>query len=113
MNSFTLLTFVIQIILNADCLPFPAGQIVKYRVPTKLFDTTSQEGSSDPLYNFLSQIHYGGSSHTVAINSNAIQSEDISNEIVTVTSSTAATTERNNNESPEVTFVNSTIPRDF
>lgn len=104
MNILTLLTLVIQITLNANCLPFPAGQIVKYRVPTKYFNSTAQDSPGeavDPLYNFLSQIHYGGSP---TLNSNAIPSENISDEIVTVTS-TLATTEGVTNESPEVTCV--------
>lgn len=78
MKYLLLLTVAIQI---ANGLPLPAGQIVKYRVPSKYFskpNETAQE-SSNSLYSFLSQIHYGGSSPTVTIKKNEILSEDISN----------------------------------
>lgn len=83
MKYLLLLTVALQIATNANGLPLPAGQIVKYRVPSKFFNQQNQtaQESSSSLYNFLSQIHYGGSSSpTVTINSNEIQSEDISDD---------------------------------
>jgi hypothetical protein len=86
MKYLLLLTVAIQIASNANGLPLPAGQIVKYRVPSKYFNQqneTAQESSSS-LYNFLSQIHYGGSSPAATINTNEIQSEDVSHDEVPV-----------------------------
>ena len=100
MKFLPFLTVAVQIAFYVDCLPLPAGQIVKYRVPSKFFsqnNATVQDGS-DSLYNFLTQIHYGGTSQTVTINPNIIQSEDISH-IVSVlpetTTSVAETSEVN------------------
>lgn len=103
MKYLLLLTVAIQIAFNANGLPLPAGQIVKYRVPTKYFNKqneTAQEGSSS-LYSFLSQIHYGGSSPTVTINTNEISSEDVTNENNAVPEG-EATTGISTNKSPEV-----------
>lgn len=96
-------TAALQIALFVDCLPLPAGQIVKYRVPNKFFsqpNLTVQEGS-DSLYNLLTQIHYGGVSQTVAINPNLIQSEDASQDEM---SESETTTGKTPEESPEVIF---------
>lgn len=106
MNFLLFLTITVQIALHADCLPLPAGQIVKYRVPSKFFskpNVTVQEGS-DSLYNLLTQIHYGGTSQTVTINPNLIQSEDISQDDMTVPETTTVNVSNISNESPEVKF---------
>lgn len=106
MKYYLFLTVAIQIALNADCLPFPAGQIVKYRVPSKYFNgpgETAQE-SSNSLYDLLTQIHYGGTSPTVTTNVDAILSEDVASVPESETS-----TENSTKESPEVIFVNSTV----
>jgi hypothetical protein len=103
MKYLLLLTVAIQIASNANGLPLPAGQIVKYRVPSKYFmkpNETAAESSSS-LYSFLSQIHYGGSSPT----SNDILSEDVpsGNDVMPVRKTA---TEMNADESPEVIFAN-------
>lgn len=104
MKYLLLFTVAIQIAFNANGLPFPAGQIVKYRVPSKYFskpNETAQEGSSS-LYNILSQIHYGGSSSpAVTINTNELLSEDVTNGNNAVPEREAAS-ETTTNESPEV-----------
>lgn len=108
MKYLLLLTVAIQIASNANGLPLPAGQIVKYRVPSKYFskpNVTVQEDSSS-LYSFLSQIHYGGSSPTVTINTNEILSEDVSTKSNVIPERVEATTETSTNESPEVNFAN-------
>lgn len=100
MKYFALLIVAIQLVLNADCRPFPGGQIVKYRVPSKFFSkpnatTTSDGEGSNDLYSFLTQIHYGGAAaQTIAVNTNEIQSEDVSrDDLSTTETSEAATTE--------------------
>lgn len=107
MKYLLLLTVAIQIASNANGLPLPAGQIVKYRVPSKYFNKeneTAQESSSS-LYDFLSQIHYGGSSPSVTINTNEIQSEDVSNSN-DIVPERATMTEKNASESPGVISAN-------
>jgi hypothetical protein len=94
MKHFVLLivVVVVQLALIADCRPLPGGQIVAYRVPNKFFgknnatSTASHEGSSD-LYSFLTQIHYGGASHTATVDTSAIQSEDVSRDDLSTTTS--------------------------
>lgn len=111
MKFFLLWTVAIEFALHGDCLPLPAGQIVKYRVPSKFFkqpNVTVQEGS-DPLYNFLSQIHFGGTSQTFAINSNEIQSEDFTKD---VKSEPEATTESRSTEAPVVIIVTLLVCQD-
>lgn len=102
MKYFLLLTLAIQIALLADCLPLPAGQIVKYSVPSKFFNkpNVTIEESSDSLYNLLTQIHYGGTSQTVTINSNLVQTEDVTKEEMSKVPEGETTTQ----ESPEVIF---------
>lgn len=103
MKFLLFLTVAVQIAFYADCLPLPAGQIVKYRVPSKFFSQTNatvQDGS-DSLYNFLTQIHYGGTSQTVTINPNLIQSEDISQDVVSALPETTTSVA----ETPEVNYL--------
>lgn len=108
MKYFLLLTLAIQIALLVDCLPLPGGQIVKYTAPSKFFNrpNVTVEQSSDSLYNWLAQIHYGGSSQTVTINSNNIQTEDITKENLPLPEAETTT-----NEAPEVTSANSIVYR--
>lgn len=109
MKYFLWITLALQIALLADCMPLPAGQIVKYSVPSKFFNRSNvtSEQNSDPLYNLLTQIHYGGTSQTVTINSNSVQAEDITMGNVSLLPEGETTT----NESPEVIFVNSSVYR--
>lgn len=108
MKFLIFLTVAVEIALHANCLPLPAGKIVKYRVPSKFFsqpNVTVQE-DSDSLYNFLTQIHYGGTSQTVTINPNLIQLEDHAQDDVSVPETT---TGKSSNESPEVIFATLTV----
>lgn len=94
--------------LNVNCLPLPAGQIVKYRVPSKYFNQpheTKEDTSS--LYDLLTQIHYGGEGHTVVVNLSDVESEDVSNEI---TPAPERTTLTSTNESPEVILLIQPFP---
>lgn len=95
--------------------PLPAGQIVKYRVPTKFFTQsgeTAQDGggsNSSSLYDFLSQIHYGGASSMLLTNS--VQSEDVSQTDDSDAAALGAFTDKSSNERPEVISVNSSVHR--
>jgi hypothetical protein len=108
MKYLVLLIAAIQLALHANCLPFPGVQIVKYRVPSKFFgqtNVTKVDESSSSLYNFLTQIHYGGTSHTIALDPSAIQLEDVSgDEIPTIVKESAAA-EKTTNEYPEVIYL--------
>lgn len=110
MKYLLLLTVAIQIASNAYGLPLPAGQIVKYRVPSKYFTkpNVTEQGDSNSLYSFLSQIHYAGSSPAVTINTNEILSEDVSTKSDVIPERVEATTGSVANESPEVNFANLT-----
>lgn len=109
MKFWVLLAVAFEVALG---FPLPAGQIVKYRVPTKFFtqpgETAQEGGGSSSLYDFLSQIHYGGASGMLLTNS--VQSEDVSQ-----TDSDAAVlgafTDKSSNERPEVISVNSSVHR--
>lgn len=93
--------------------PLPAGQIVKYRVPTKFFtqpgETAQEGGGSSSLYDFLSQIHYGGASSMLLTNS--VQSEDVSQTADSDAAALGAFTDKSSNERPEVISVNSSVHR--
>lgn len=111
--KFLLFVTVVKFILYVDCLPLPAGQIVKYRVPSKFFtqpNVTAQKGS-DSLYNLLTQIHYGGTSQTVTINPSLIQSEDFSADDKSTPEAT--TTAASPNEPLEVIFLSETRSSSF
>jgi hypothetical protein len=65
-----LTSIVAEFASNINGLPVPVGQIIKYRVPSKYFkrnetsfgmmSSTSNAEGSNSLYDFLSQIHFGG-----------------------------------------------------
>lgn len=104
MKYYLLLAVAIQIALNVDSLPFPAGQTVKYRVPSKYFNKSPE--SSDSLYNLLTQIHYGGQPQSLTPDLNDIQSEDISNDIVPGIPEKQLPAESTTAGSPEVISIN-------
>lgn len=101
---FYLLLAVSALALSVNSWPLPAGDVVKYRVPSKFF---SKPGDSpqDSLYNLLAQIHYG----SAPMHSTAVASEDVSNEIVSSVPERQSTSESSTNEAPEVISVDSTV----
>lgn len=107
MKCLLILTVAIEIVLHVNCLPLPAGHVVKYRVPSKFFGqpntTATIQGGSDPLYNLLSQIHFGGTVESQTVTLNSVQSEDFTRLDTSVTSGAGeAATESSTNEAPEV-----------
>lgn len=99
------LAVAIEIALHVSCLPLPAGHVVKYRVPSKFFSQPNATGTSDPLYNLLSQIHFGGTLESQTVTLNSVQSEDVSGLDNAMTSGGETTTlESSTNEAPEVLF---------
>lgn len=91
MKLLLLLTVAFEL---ANCLPIPAGQIVKYRVPNKFFASknVTAPSASDSLYSLLTQIHYGGPLQHIPVNLAEVQSEDVSRDDIDTTT----------NEYPEV-----------
>lgn len=96
------LGLLLLVLMALQITGFPTMRdIVKYKVPNKFFgkaNSTALQGS-DSLYNFLTQIHYGGISPSTAVDMNSIQVDDVS---VESSSEPEADEETTANESPEV-----------
>lgn len=105
MKFYLLLLAVAALALSVNGWPLPAGDVVKYRVPSKYFISKPSESPQDSLYNLLAQIHYGGA----PMHSAAVASEDASNEIVSSVPERQSTSESSTNEAPEVISVDSTV----
>lgn len=105
MKCLLILIVAVEIALHINCLPLPAGHVVKYRVPSKFFGqvtTSDSQANSDPLYNLLSQIHFGGNLESQTVTLNSVQTEDISRPVTTMNSMKEAAEESSTNEAPEV-----------
>lgn len=79
MKHLLLIGIILQFALIIKCGPLPGGPVV-YRVSNKYFNRPNgtSQNNTNSLYNLLSQIHYGGASQSIAIDTNEIQIEDIS-----------------------------------
>lgn len=56
--KYSVIVVVALYSLTVSSYPIPAGQIIKYSLPSKYFNRSNSTANS--LYDVLSQIHYGG-----------------------------------------------------
>lgn len=107
MKRLLILTVAVEIAFFVNCLPLPAGLVVKYRVPSKFFsqpNASVAQGNSDILYSLLSQIHFGGNVESQTVTLNSIQSEDVAKLDTEMTSKADVAMESSTDEVPEVFF---------